>query len=202
MRKLICNKETDVSKLKKKGRLKKIDINDKIVKHDKTSKDNIIRKLKRYILDYIILMLNQSIKFKSGKFRPLNKTTKERLKRDENVELLNKTIANIFSNTKMNKVSEKKRKSNKDLIEKIYNENIEKETIKILNMSFQEILNEIRDKYLDYFLSKIKEKEIKIENKKDFDIEKYINDAKNLLLGFEDYFRDKKGRNRIKNGIK
>ena len=102
----------------------------------------------------------------------------------------------------MNKVSEKKRKSNKDLIEKIYNENIEKETIKILNMSFQEILNEIRDKYLDYFLSKIKEKEIKIENKKDFDIEEYINDAKNLLLGFEDYFRDKKGRNRIKNGIK
>ena len=188
--------------IKKKGRIKKVDINNKIVKHDKLSEDNIIRKLKRYILDYIILMLNQSIKFKSGKFRPLNKIMKERLKRDENVELLNKTIANIFSNTKMNKVSEKKRKSNKDLIEKIYNENIEKETIKILNMSFQEILNEIRDKYLDYFLSKIKEKEIKIENKKDFDIEEYINNAKNLLLNFEDYFRKKKGRNRIKNGIK
>ena len=59
--------------IKKKGRLKKIDINDKIVKHDKTSKDNIIRKLKRYIFDYIILMLNQSIKFKSGKLDPLIK---------------------------------------------------------------------------------------------------------------------------------
>ena len=55
---------------------------------------------------------------------------------------------------------------------------------------------------MDYFLSKIKEKEIKIENKKDFDIEEYINVAKNLLLNFEDYFRKKKGRNRIKNGIK
>ena len=127
---------------------------------------------------------------------------KERLKKDENLDLLNKTIANIFSNTKMNKVSEKKRESNKDLIEKIYKENIETETIKILGMSFQSILNLIKVKYLDPFLAKIKEKEIKIEMKnnkrKDFDIKSYMNDAKNLLLNFEEWFRQKKGRNRKK----
>lgn len=193
---------------KRRGRKKKRDNN--IAEHNKSSEDNLIRKIKRYLLDYILLLLNCSIKFKSGKFRHLNKKMKERLKKDENLELLNKTIADIFSNTKMNKISEKKGKSNKDLIEKIFKENIETETIKILEKTFQEILNEIRDKYLDDFLAKIKEKETKIENKnkmennnkKDFDIESYINKAKNLLFRFEEWFRDKKGRNRIKEDIK
>ena len=102
----------------------------------------------------------------------------------------------------MNKVSEKKKESNKNLIEKIYKENTEKETIKILSMSFQETLNEIRDKYLDDFLARIKEKEIKIKNRKNFDIELYMNDAQKLLFEFEDWFRNKKERNRIKEDIK
>jgi hypothetical protein len=197
-------KDINISKFtnKKRGRKKAKDNDGEVAKHNKSSKDNLIRKLKRYILDFILFLLNHSIKFKSGKFRPLNKKMKERLKKDENLDLLNKTIANIFSNTKMNKVSEKKRESNKDLIEKIYKENIETETIKILGMSFQSILNLIKVKYLDPFLAKIKEKEIKIEMKnnkrKDFDIESYMNDAKNLLLNFEEWFRQKKGRDRKK----
>ena len=200
----------DVSKNKKKGRRKTSDITNKIIAaHNKSSEDNKIRKLKRYLLDFVLLILNHSIKCKSVEFRPLNKKMKERLKSDENLELLNKTIADIFSNTKMNKVSEKKGKSNKDLIEKIYEENIETETIKILDMTFQEILNEIRDKYLDDFLRGIKEKEIKIESKnkknnnyqKDFDIEKYLDEIKDLLFIFEEWFKEKNGRNRIKEDI-
>jgi len=200
----------DASKNKKKGRRKTSDINNKIIAaHNKSSEDNKIRKLKRYLLDFVLLILNHSIKCKSVEFRPLDKKMKERLKRDENLELLNKTIADIFSNTKMNKVSEKKGKSNKDLIEKIYEENIETETIKILDMTFQEILNEIRDKYLDDFLRGIKEKEIKVESKnkknnnyqKDFDIEKYLDEIKDLLFRFEEWFKEKNGRNRIKEDI-
>ena len=192
---------------RKIGRIKK----DSLLKgkHDKLSEDNIIRKLKRYILDYILLILNHSFKYRNIKFLSLNKKMKERLKRDENLELLNRTIADIFSNTKMNKVSEKKGKSNKDLIIKIYEENIETETIKILDMTFQEILNEIRDKYLDDFLRGIKEKEIKMESKnkknnnyqKDFDIEKYLDEIKVLLFKFEEWFKEKNGRNRIKEDI-
>ena len=131
---------------------RKIDENhNKKAKHNKFSHDNIIRKIKTQSLDFLVKKLNSCIKFRSGKFRPLNKKMKERLKRDENLELLNKKISDILSNTKMNKISEKRRKSNKKLIKKIYNENIEIEVINILSMTFQDFLNDIRDNNLENF---------------------------------------------------
>ena len=187
---------------------RKIDENhNKKAKHNKFSHDNIIRKIKTQSLDFLVKKLNSCIKFRSGKFRPLNKKMKERLKRDENLELLNKKISDILSNTKMNKISEKRRKSNKKLINKIYNENIEIEVINILSMTFQEFLNDIRDNYLEDFLDLIKEKEIKIQNKiknksKDyFDVESYMNLFKKLLFKYEGWFKDKKGRNTKKEDI-
>ena len=170
-------------------------------KHTKTSDDNIIRKIKTSIFDYILKKLNNSIKFKSGKFRSLNKEWKERLKKKEQMELLNKKISKIYTMTKMNKVGEKKG-NNEKLIEKIYEEKKELETISILSKTFQEILNEIREeKTLDSFLEKIKEKEIKNEKKyknkikNDFDIELYMDKIRKLLLGYEEWFQKKKGRN-------
>ena len=132
---------------------------------------------------------------------------KERLKRDENLELLNKKISDILSNTKMNKISEKRRKSNKKLIKKIYNENIEVEVINILSMTFQDFLNDIRDNYLEDFLDLIKEKEIRIQNKiknkskEYFDAESYMNLFKKLLFKYENWFKEKKGRNTKKEDI-
>ena len=185
---------------KKRGRKK---INEKPkekAKHTKSSEDNQIRKIKTQLFDFSVRKLNSSIKFKSGIFRPLNKKIKESLKRDENMQLLNRTIGDIFANTKMNKISEKKGKSNKKLIEKIYDENIEKETIKILSMSFKDFLNEIRDNCLEEFLEIIKEKEIKIQKKiitnGDFKIESYMKVIKKLLIHYEKWFEDKKGRNK------
>ena len=187
---------------------RKIDENhNKKAKHNKFFHDNIIRKIKTQSLDFLVKKLNSCIKFRSGKFRPLNKKMKERLKRDENLELLNKKISDILSNTKMNKISEKRRKSNKKLIKKIYNENIEIEVINILSMTFQDFLNDIRDNYLEEFLDLIKEKEIKIQNKiknksKDyFDVESYMNLFKKLLFKYEGWFKDKKGRNTKKEDI-
>jgi len=191
---------------KKRGRKK---INEKPkekAKHTKSSEDNQIRKIKTQLFDFSVRKLNSSIKFKSGIFRPLNKKIKESLKRDENIQLLNRTIGDIFANTKMNKISEKKGKSNKKLIEKIYDENIETETIKILSMSFKDFLNEIRDNCLEEFLEIIKEKEIKIQKKiitnGDFKIELYMKDIKELLIHYEKWFEDKKGRNKREKKIK
>ena len=116
---------------KKRGRKKVGEIPNEKSKHDKLSDDNKIRKIKGFLLEYILKKLNESIKFSSNRFRPLNKTMKESLKKSENMELLKANIKDIFSNTKMNKVSEKKGESNKKLIEKIYEENIEMETISI-----------------------------------------------------------------------
>ena len=169
-------------------------------KHIKICENNIIRKIKTQIFEYILKKLNLSIKFKSGRFRPLNKEIKENLKKDKNLELLNRTIGDIFSNTRMNRISEKKGQSNKSLIKKINEENIEKETIKILSMKFIEILNEIKEHNLEDFLKIIKEKETKIQSKKkeNFDIESYMNEIKTLLFNYEYWFLIKLGRNRKK----
>ena len=185
---------------KKRGRKKVGEIPNEKSKHTKLSDDNKIRKIKGFLLEYILKKLNESIKFSSNRFRPLNKTMKESLKKSENMELLKANIKDIFSNTKMNKVSEKKGESNKKLIEKIYEENIEMETISILEKTFEEFLNETRDNNLETFLNTIKDKEIRIQNKRknkeNFNIEKYIFNIKISLEGYEDFFNNKKGRDR------
>ena len=186
---------------KKRGRKKVGEIPNEKSKHDKLSDDNKIRKIKGFLLEYILKKLNESIKFSNNRFRPLNKTMKESLKKSENVALLDAYIKDIFSNTKMNKVSEKKGESNKKLIEKIYEENIEIDTIRILNLKFRDALNQIK-KNSNGLLDMIKDKEISIQNnrknKENFNIEKYMDDIKILLEGYEGWFDDKKGRDRKK----
>jgi len=186
---------------KKRGRKKVGEIPNEKSKHTKLSDDNKIRKIKGFLLEYILKKLNESIKFSSSRFRPLNKTMKESLKKSENIALLDAYIKDIFSNTKMNKVSEKKGESNKKLIEKIYEENIEIDTIRILNLKFRDALNQIK-KNSNGLLDMIKDKEISIQNnrknKENFNIEKYMDDIKILLEGYEGWFDKKKGRDRKK----
>ena len=195
------NKINFETETKKKGRKKVGEIPNEKSKHDKLSDDNKIRKIKGFLLEYILKKLNESIKFSSNRFRPLNKTMKESLKKSENIALLDAYIKDIFSNTKMNKVSEKKGESNKKLIEKIYEENIEIDTIRILNLKFRDALNQIK-KNSNGLLDMIKDKEISIQNnsknKENFNIEKYMDDIKILLEGYEDWFDNKKGRDRKK----
>ena len=189
------NSETEI---KKRGRRKVGKIYKEKAKHTKSSDDNKMRKIKTSLLEYILKKLNKSIKSNIGRFRPLNKTMKESLKKKENMELLDAKIKDIFSKTKMNKVSEKNGESNKKLIEKIYEDNKEKETIDILEMEFKTVLNQIKQDSKN-FLDLIKDKEIRIQNKKkckeNFNVEKYMDEVKKLLEGYEDWFGNKKGRN-------
>lgn len=170
--------------------------------HTKFSKDNIIRKIKTRLFDEILIKLNKSIKFKSGKFKSLNKKTKENLKKSANIDLLNMKIKNIFANTALNKRDEKIGGYNKKLIEKIYDENKEKETIYILEIHFQNFLNDMRNKYLEEFLQKIRDKEIKVENKyknkinEDFKIDLYMEKVKESINKYEEWFEKKIGRKR------
>jgi len=195
------NKINFETETKKRGRKKVGEIPNEKSKHDKLSDDNKIRKIKGFLLEYILKKLNESIKFSSNRFRPLNKTMKESLKKSENIALLDAYIKDIFSNTKMNKVSEKKGESNKKLIEKIYEENIEIDTIRILNLKFRDALNQIK-KNSNGLLDMIKDKEISIQNnrknKENFNIEKYMDDIKILLEGYEGWLDKKKGRDRKK----
>ena len=182
------------------GRRKKNGKYNEIAKHDKFSFDNVMRKIKTSLLNFLVKILNSSLKSNIGRFRPLNKTMKESLNKRENMELLDAKIKDIFSKTKMNKVSEKngekkgKSKSNKELIDKIYEDNKEKQTINILDMTFEEFLIDTRDNNLEAFLQIIKQKESKIESNnknKNFDIEKYMIEFTKLLFGYKKWFNDK-----------
>ena len=179
-------------------------------KHTKSSEDNIMRKIKTRIFGDIFESLNNSIKNNSGEFLPLTPKINVNLKRDLNLKLLDRTIADIFANSDLNKrYNETKKDNNKNLIEKIFKENIETETIKISKMTFRDFLKEIREKNIEDFLNKIKTKEIKNEKKEkkeneeifegnideDSDNEKYISKLRRLLFEFENWFFAKKGRN-------
>jgi len=168
-----------------------------------------MRKIKTRAVGEILESLNNSVKHNSGKFLPLSPKINVNLKRDINLKFLDRTIADIYSNTDLNKRYISKGEHNKKLIEKIFTENIETETIKILKMTFLDFLKEIREeKYIEDFLNKIKTKEIKNGKKKenedeecieenideDFDIETYMTKVRSFLSGYENWFKEKIGR--------
>ena len=147
-----------------------------------------MRKIKTFLFIYISKSLNKSLKDKSCKFYRLNKHLNEDIKKDFNENLLNRTIYDIYKNP------DKSRKTdilNKKLIDKIYKEKTETETIKILEIKYIDILNIIRNRDLNYFLNKIKEKEIKNGNNY---INSYMEAIEDLLFNYEIWFENKKGR--------
>lgn len=206
-------KEQTANTKNKRGRRKKYKKYTKKANHSKLSEDNIIRKIKTKIFSITLKKLNKSIKHNSGKFFPLTPKINVNLNKKLNMKLLNRTIGDIFANTDLNITynTKERGKNNKNLIEKIIKENKETETIKILSMTFQDVLNEIRNNYLEDFLGIIQKKEVDNENKeeneneedikenidKNCGINSYMNKAKRLLFKYEKWFQDKKGRNII-----
>lgn len=169
-------------------------------KHDKFCIDNMVRKIKTNIMDYILNKLNDSLIDKELKFHRIDKQLNENIKRDYNINLLNRTVADIFYNSKMSKKYRTNIDAdiNKYLINKITNEQKEIDTIKLLNKKFIDVLNEIRieEENMAIFFNKIKIKEKRLKEDR---MEEYLESLKNLLLGFEKWFSDKKGRNRKAN---
>ena len=102
--------------------------------------------------------------------------------------MLNRTIYDIYINSDLSKIFINISDSNKILIKKIYDENIEIETQSILEKKFKDILNDIREKDLDYFMKKIKDKEKK--NNKTLN-DSYMNAVKKMLFKYELWFKAK-----------
>ena len=172
---------------------------EKKISHDKHCHDNMMRKIKTNIMDYLLNKLNDSLIDKEYKFHRIDKYLNECIKKDYNINLLKRTVFDIFYNSK----TSKKYKStvddyfNRYLIQKILQEKKEINTINLLNKQFIDIINEIRkeEQNMNYFINKIKKKENKL---KGANKEEYICSLKNLLIGYENWFIDKKGRNRMK----
>ena len=177
---------------KKRGRKRKDEADDIFSEHDKFTDDNIIRKIKTNIFKYILSSLNESLKFTKEKFYPLNAKLNKDLKKDINIELFNKRIYKIYMSEDLNGHHININDSNKNLIRKIFEEKIEIKTINILNMTFIEVLNHIREKDLQKFLQTIKEKEEKKNNK---NLDEYMEKVCHYLNAFIKWFDDIDGRN-------
>ena len=175
-----------------KGRRKKDEKYDDEAAHDKFKPDNVIRKIKTFIFKYILEKLNNSLIDTFLKFRPIDTHIIKYLKKDFNEKLLGRSICDIYMNSDLNKKQQQKIGSNKILIEKILKENKERNTIKILKLTFNDILNIIRNKDKDYFLGQIREKEEKNKNPR---VDEYMPVVEDYLLNYENWFYNKKARN-------
>ena len=161
--------------------------------HSKNKEDNKMRKIRTHLIRYIVLLLNDSLKDKSYKFHKIDKLVLENLKIEYNLKLNQRTLLDIFSKEKI--CERYKNYSNEYLIKKLLKEQIEKDTLNLLKLKFIEMINIIKKEYLDEFLDTIKQKE---NERKNSNIEEYMESLREIFLRYEDWFKNKKGRNREK----
>ena len=214
--KLLIFNITKEKKEKKKthlGRKRKHDImHDMGGKHTKFSQDNIARKIKSKLFEYILLLLNTAIKMDNNENEnELNGfiCSKFLLKIDQDVikdintinnkKLLKTKLKDIFY---LNNVSLKYINYgldyNKKIIENIYKyNNIHKKTISILEKTFFECLEHFRGSNYYEELDGLEKNYLNTINEfiKKGKPAEYIDDFKYLVNRYEKYFDEKKPRN-------
>ena len=154
---------------KKLGR--KIKSEKNLGEHNKFSDDNIQKKLKNAILNNLFEFVNEKIKFFysddiKGKARTraklllkLKQKVRERDKVEYNKLFLNKTLSSIFSEEISSKYSRFNPNHNKDLIQKLLNEEdkIKNEYFKdLFNLTFMDALNHFRGTAINEKLNGLK----------------------------------------------
>lgn len=167
--------------------------------HTKYRSDNMMRKIKTYFMNFVHNYLNESLTFSHKTFLKINKKVSENLRKDFNMSLMQMTIKEIYEQHSINeKYSDYKkgRNINQALIKEIFEKNKDIETIKILNSKYIDLIIVLRTKFLDKFSSELIEKEIKLGENKD-DALMYVNELKDLLINYEEWFEKKAGRSKI-----
>jgi len=193
------SKNENKNKGKKLGRKRKNEEREAF--HTKDRDDNQMRKVKTYIMNFILDYLNKSIVYNRKKFLKINKNVNQCLRKDFNMSLMQMTIKDIFVQNKINETYNdfnKERNLNQDLIKEIFEKNEDIETIKILNMKYIDLVIIYRTEFLNQFISDLTKKEIRAEGKKE-KVESYVEQLKYLLLNYEDWFEQKKGKDKIDN---
>jgi hypothetical protein len=181
---------------KKQGR-KKIDDDEK-GDHDKFSEDNMIRKIKSNFIKYAHERINSNISDKDLQLFRLDSELNEILKKDYNLQLMEKTFKYLYENTPISSKYRKKNANiNKYLIEKLYNEErfTQTKAISDLDKTYKELYNDYINNNLDKLLNKIKNELEKVGKESEESIADYLEKFKHLCLTYEDWFKNKKGRN-------
>lgn len=171
---------------KKRGKTKK---SKSIIKHDKMSSDNILKKIKAVLLNkYIINFLNEIINFKLKKYKlvKLDYRYINELKKENELKYFKMSLKEIFSMD----ISTKHSKFGKDYNKKIIDQIINKDD------SINFIFNLTYNDFIDLFTHKKKIEDIKVfninlDNKCYEEIKKYIPKV-------ESFYSELKGKNDIK----
>ena len=173
-------------------------------KHTKHCEDNMMRKIKSNFSIYSHNLINKSLKNKNIKFFKLDSEINKNLKKDYNINLMNTQFKDLYKNSSLSRKYRKQKihnfEINKKLIIKLYNDETNKEidAIKLLNLTYIEFFKKFREEYLEEFLKIIRNEENK-NNESEENIIKYVDSIKSLCFNFENWFIEKKGRNRKKN---
>ena len=213
----------DIKKIPKKkfcfGRRGKLD-ND-IRKHNCSSKDNIMNKIKTHFFHYIRDIIKKNCIYETINFIKFQKKFVANLKKDINIELLETKLVDILKNQK---ISTKNKNSNEDqnktIIDKIYKEKKEERVMKILELEFKELLIIFRrklnkpedekelkkiekkiegldlitnDDYDDtkYLIDDIEKQNSKNNRMNETELEEYIEKVKECCKNYEKWFYDK-----------
>ena len=134
--------------------------------HTKTSKDNIIKKIKGFFLKYLNKILNDSLRFAFcyKQFYKLTSKISENLRKDFNIRLMDMTIREIYEEFPPDKTRDSSvKKKNYDLIQEIFNNYDYTKTIEILNTKYIDLLNTLEAK--EYICTEIEKKNEKLDDK-------------------------------------
>ena len=178
---------------KKRGRKSKFD--ERPVTHTHNSEDNIIKRIKTAMMTYVYERLNKSLKSINRRFHKPIKKINENLKKDYNIRLMNMTIREIYEENFLQKIYDEKirfSKINSSLIQKIFDNNKDIETMKILNTKYIDLLNELDTK--EYICKRIEKKARKSVKEID-ELKIYMNNVRRCLEDYELWFTLKRDRN-------
>ena len=182
--------------------------------HNKTSEDNIIKKIKGYLIRYLEKFVNNFISDKNKKLKHIdyNKNIKN-VKKDSELELMQKNIKDILSSEISRKNSNLELTYNEKIIRSMLNDNKNKELFNsVLNLKFIDWINlftlEKNVSNINMFSKNYySEIEKKIPNIEDL-FQKILENNENdniyllkfiyLLYNYENYFVNKFGRIRKK----
>ena len=154
-RKLINQQKKKLKNKNKKCGRKKKDSNEK-GDHTKCKEDNMIAKIKNFIFNSALNLLNHSYIYIDEEFIPTRKNNFENkflkinsqithsIKKEANLSLLDMKLKDILSNKISSKYSSVDKNHNKILIQNIYEDKKETNIISILELTFRDILNVFR----------------------------------------------------------
>ena len=180
--------------------------------HNKFSDDNLMRKIKNTVLSYTQNFINENIKIlysnidknvlKEMRLYKLKQKSSEKNRVDYNKKLLNRTLKSIFSEDVSNKYKLHSAQHNRDLIERLINDEDEikqNHFNKLFNLTFSDCLNHFRGSIFLDELKGLKQFEHYLtELQTGNNNEMYKKVLKYYLVNYEKEIMEKKERKRKK----